>query len=203
VLVYVEYLSRLPAASLEQFHWVAGRQDVWSGEYEDDRLVLNIGRTFRIGPSPWYLAAWYTENAGIERLGDWERIFASGVADAIEETFKLGAQIDLAGAYDPLLEPVHRRGGLYYAEYLDLEPGASRDEVRSYYEQRAAAEPDVDLVLLCDRIGKLGPDPRLLAVWDVASWDRLDAAARALDRIEAPVRLVTAGIYRDLGAETL
>ena len=133
------------------------------------------------------------------RLG---AVFASGEADRLEETFKLGARIDEAGCYEPLLEPVHRRGGLYYGEFLDFAPDATRDDVRSFYEERRAAS-GVELNLLCDRIGKLGPDPRALAVWNVGSWDRVDALARELDGVDSPVRLVTAGLYRDLGQETL
>lgn len=40
--------------------------------------------------------------AGLERIGEWERIFASGEADHFEETFRLGARIDTAGCYEPL-----------------------------------------------------------------------------------------------------
>jgi hypothetical protein len=162
-LVYIEYISRLPGVSVEQFHYAAGLQDAWSEEYADDVLVLNMGRTFRTGPEPSYVAVWHTASAGIERIGDWEAVFASGEADRLEETFKLGARIDDAGCYEPLLEPVHRRGGLYVGEFVDFAPDATRDDVRSFYEARRAAS-GVELNLLCDRIGKLGPDPRALAV---------------------------------------
>ena len=201
-LVYIEYISRLPGVSVEQFHFAAGLQDAWSEDYADDVLVLNIGRTFRTGPEPSYLAVWHTASAGIERIGDWEAVFASGEADRLEETFKLGARIDDAGCYEPLVEPVHRRGGLYVGEFLDFAPDATRDDVRSFYEERRAAS-GVELNLLCDRIGKLGPDPRALAVWNVGSWDRVDTLARELDGVDSPVSLVTAGLYRDLGQETL
>ena len=75
--------------------------------------------------------------------------------------------------------------------------------MRDAYEVRRAGRDGSDLVLLCDRIGKLGPDPRGLAVWNVHEWDRLDAVARELDGADEPVRLVNAGLYRDLGQETL
>ncbi len=203
MLVYIEYISRLPGVSLEAFHYAAGRQEQWSGDYEDDVLLLNIGRTFRTGPEPSYLAVWYTPGAGLERIGDWERVFQAHEADELEEHFKLGARIDTAGCYEPLAEPVRTRDGLYYAEYFDLAPGATRDDARAAYEERSARGDGVDLVLLCDRIGKLGPDPRGLAVWNVHEWGRLDAIARELAGEQQPVQLVTAGLYRDLGQETL
>jgi hypothetical protein len=202
VLVYIEYISRLPGVSLEQFHFAAGLQDAWSVDYADDVLLLNLGRTFRTGPDPEYVAVWYTPGAGLERIGDWEGIFQSGEADRLEETFKLGAKIDQAGCYEPLLEPVARREGLYYVEYLDFEPGASRDDVRALFEARRDSN-GIELNLVCDRIGKLAPEPRALAVWNVGAWQHLDAIARELDGDGIPVRLVTAGIYRDLGRETL
>lgn len=203
MLVYIEYISRLPGVSLEAFHFAAGRQGAWSGEYEDDRLVLSIGRTFRTGPLPEYLAVWYTPDAGIERIGEWERVFRSGDADHLEQPFKLAARIDEAGCYEPLLEPVSARGGLYYGEYFDFAEGSSREDVAAFFSARRDQHAETELNLLCDRIGKLAPDPRGLAVWNVRSWDRLDALARDLDEVETPVRLVTAGIYRDLGQETL
>ncbi len=204
MLVYVEFISRRPGVSVEAFHFAAGRgQTGWSNEHADDVLLLNLGRTFRTGPEPEYVAVWYTPGSGLERIGEWERIFASGEADHLEETFRLAARIDTAGCYEPLLEPVRGRDGLYYGEYLDLVAGATRDDVASFFSERRGRHPGVELNLLCDRIGKLGPDPRALAIWNAASWDRVDALARELDGIESPVRLVSAGLYRDLGQETL
>jgi len=203
VLVYIEFISRLPGVSLEAFHFAAGRQGAWSGEYAEDRLLLNLGRTFRTGPEPEYLAVWYTPESGLERIGEWEAVFKSGVADHLEEPFKLAARIDKAGCYEPLVEPVPGRGGLYYGEYLDVASGAGRDEVRAFFESRAARRDGFTLNLLCDRIGKLGPQPRLVAFWTVPSWEALDGIARDLDGVEAPVRLVEGAFYRDLGEETL
>ena len=69
MLVYIEYISRRPGVSLEAFHEVAGRgQTGWAGEYGDDQLVLNVGRTWRIGPEPEYVAVWYNAAAGLERI---------------------------------------------------------------------------------------------------------------------------------------
>jgi hypothetical protein len=194
VLVYIEYISRRPGVSLEAFHEVAGRgQTGWAGEYGDDELVLNVGRTWRLGPEPEYFAAWYNRAAGLERIGDWERIFTSGEASAFEEPFKLAARIDKAGCYEPLVEPVPGKGGPYYVEYVDFAPGATRQDVADFYGGRRSSHPDLELNLLVDRIGVLGPDPRALAAWRIAR--ELEAAA--------PVALVTAGVYANLGREIL
>jgi hypothetical protein len=204
LLVYVEFISRRPGVSVEAFHFAAGRgQYGWSSEHSDDVLLLNLGRTFRTGPEPEYVAVWYSRNAGLERIGEWERIFASGEADHLEETFRLAARIDAAGCYEPLFEPAEARGGLYYGEYLDVADEAGRDDVAAFFEERRKRHEQLTLNLLCDRIGGLGPDPRCLAFWTVPGWDALDDVVRDLDGSDAPVRLVQGALYRDLGAETL
>jgi hypothetical protein len=178
-------------------------QDRWSDDHGDDVLLLNLGRTFRTGPDPEYMAVWYTPAGGVERIGDWERVFDAHEADDLEVPFQLGGRIDKAGCYEPLLEPVARRGGLYYAEYFDLAPGATREDARAVYADRRERNAELELNLVCDRIGGLGPDPRGLAVWNIGTWERLDTVARELDGAQSAVRLVTAGLYRDVGRETL
>jgi hypothetical protein len=203
LLVYIEYISRRPGVSLEAFHEVAGRgQTAWAGEYGDDQLVLNVGRTWRMGPEPEYVAVWYNAAAGMERIAEWERIFTSGEAAQFEEPFKLAARIDAAGCYEPLLDPVPGTGGPYYAEFFEPAPGASGDAVRSFFDQRRA-RTGLELNLLVERIGRLGPDPPGLAVWTLPSYDALETIARELDGVAEPVCLVTAALYADLGREIL
>lgn len=204
MLVYIEYISRRPGVSLEAFHEVAGRgQTGWAGEYADDRLVLNLARTWRLGPEPEYVAVWYNPAAGLERLGEWERIFTSGEASHFEEPFKLAARIDLAGCYEPLREPVPGRGGPYYAEFFEPAATASPEEVGSFFEDRLARHGDLDLNLLVQRIGRLGPDPRGLAIWSLPSYGALDEIAQELDGGDGPVVLVNSALYADLGNEIL
>ena len=203
-LIYIEFISRRPGVAIEAFHAVAGGgQTGWSGDYAADNAVLNLGRTWRMGPEPEYLTAWYSPESGLERLDEWERIFKAGDAAHFEEPFRLAARIDRSGAYEPLLEPVPGTLGRYYAEFFDFAPGATRDDVRAAYEQRAARHGELELNLLVDRIGRLGPDPRGLAFWGAPSYGALDAIARELDDVDRPIRLVTAALYNDFGAETL
>jgi hypothetical protein len=203
LLVYIEYISRRPGVSLEAFHEVAGRgQTGWAGEYGEDQLLLNLGRTWRIGPEPEYVAVWYNAAAGVERIAEWERIFTSGEAAHFEEPFKLAARIDAAGCYEPLLDPVAGRGGPYYAELFEAAPDVSRDAIRSFFEERRSRS-GLELNLLVERIGRLGPDPSCLAVWTVPSYGTLETVSRELDGVSEPIRLVNAALYADLGEEIL
>jgi hypothetical protein len=202
VLAYIEYISRRPGIALEGFHHTVNRgQTGWEGDYADDELILNVGRTWRLGPEPEYFAVWYLPSAGLERLGDWERIFRTGEIASLEEPFRVVARIDRAGCYHPLLEPVVGKGGPYYAEFFDVTAGSSSDEVRSYYRERGE-ESGFVLNVLLDRVGRLGPDPRGLAVWSLPSYAELEGIAiEAAD--DGPVRILDAGVYVDLGHEIL
>jgi hypothetical protein len=204
VAIYIEYISRRPGIPLEAFHAIAGPgQARWAAAYGDDRLILNLGRTWRLGAEPEYVCVWHTPAKGANRLGDWAAIFASGEADHIEVPFTAVGRIDVAGFYEPLHEPVAGRGPVYYAEFFDVAPGASRDDVAAFFGERATQQPDRVLNLAADRIGKLGPDPRGIAVWQLPSFDDLHAIAVELDDVETPIRLVRAGLYADIGQEVL
>ena len=204
-LVYLEFISRRPGVSLEQFHAVAGYgQTGWADENAEDVLLANLGRSWRTGPEPEYISFWYTRGQGLDRFDDWERIFRSGEAEEFEEPFRLAARIDRAGSYDALLDPVPVDTERCYLEFFDFAEGASRDDVRSHYEQRAAGHSELKLNVLLDRIGCLGPEPRGIAVWGLPSWAALEQIARDLDGDAAgPVRLVDAGMYSEFGKETL
>ena len=119
-LVYIEYISRLPGIDLETFRAQAAQgQEGWDSGYEDE-LVLSVGRTWRLGPDPGYMTVWHARNASLDRIDAWDRIFRSGEADDLEQPFFQVARIDVAGCYDPLLEPVPARNGTYYAEFFAL-----------------------------------------------------------------------------------
>jgi hypothetical protein len=204
VLVYVEYISRRPNVSLAHFQAIAQRsQGGWAEQYETDQLLLNLGRTWRVGPEPEYVAVWCSPEAGIERLTYWERAFGSGEADVLEKPMEVAARLDRAGCYEPLLEPSAHKGGRYYAEYFDFATGANREDVARYFHARRERN-GLALPVVIDRIGKLGPDPRGLAFWVLSSYSDLDDLAREVDAEPgAPIRLVTAALYAELGEEVL
>jgi hypothetical protein len=115
----------------------------------------------------------------------------------------MAARIDVAGCYEPLLEPIAGSKGPYYGEHFDLARGATRDDVRAFYEARRERHAELELDLLVDRIGKLGPDPRGLAIWRAPSLGSLETIARELDGVETPIRLVTASFWENLGEEEI
>src|SRR4051795_5878712 len=140
MLVYIEFISRRPGVGLHEFHAVAGGgQAGWAGDYGDDIALLNLGRSWRMGPDPEYLGVWFTPGSGLDRIDFWETTFRSGDADAYEEPFRLAARIDRAGCYDPLLEPQRGTSGRYYGEHFDLAPGATREDVARQYTERRDA----------------------------------------------------------------
>jgi hypothetical protein len=203
-LVYVEYKSRLRGVGLDLFHKVQGRAGTgWAGEHPEDVPILNVGRTWRIGPAAEYLIVYYTPNGGLERLDEWERVFATGEADHLEVPRLLASSVDAAGCYYPLSEPVPAAGGPYYGEFFDLAPARTREDVAQFFEQRRRDHPRLQLHLLADRIGKLGPDPRGMAFWGLDDFGALAAVAEELDEVDDPIRLVSAGLYADVGKEIL
>ena len=204
MLVYIEFISRRPGVSLEAFQAVTGLgQSGWAGGYGDDRMVVNLGRTWRLGPEPEYMTVWYTPDHGLERLTEWERVFSSGEAAQFEEPFRLAARIDRGGCYVALREPVPAAEGRFYVEYFDFAPGASREDVAAHYDDRCGRHGDHELTLLIDRIGKLAPDPRAMAIWRIPDYAALNDIAVDLHDEEGPVRLVTCGLYAHTGEETL
>ena len=201
-LIYIEYISRRPGVDMTDFRaGVTHGQEGWDTSYGEDQLVLNIGRTWRLGPEPEYLAAWYSPQAGIDRIDGWDRIFRSEETNPLEHPFFRVARIDVAGCYAPLIEPVYARNGTYYAEFFRVR--ADLDTVRNFYAARTQRHSRFALNLLVNRIGKLGPEPGGLAIWQIPNFVALEEIAQELDGIRWPVELVTAGTYMDFGCEIL
>jgi hypothetical protein len=218
-MIYIEFTSRRPQpglrenergalivepfeSQLERFHrGVLAGQSGWEGSWSEDRMILSVGRTWRLGPEPEYMTAWQTPTEGFERIDDWDKVFRSGEADALEKPFREVARIDRAGCYEALLDPRRAHGGLYYAEFF--EPTGSHDEIRRLYEKRASSHSGLTLALCLVRIGRLAPDPGGLAVWAIPSFAALAAIAKDLDDTTEPARLTTAGVYNDIGREIL
>jgi hypothetical protein len=201
-LIYIEYISRRAGVDLARFHAaVLHGQEGWADAYGEDHLIVNAGRTWRLGPEPEYLAVWYTPGAGLERLDVWDRTFRSGDANDLEEPFRQVARIEAAGCYEAWREPVRARGGIYYAEFFRAR--GDRAAITDLYAARAGRHPHVTLNLLAHRIGRLAPEPGGLALWTVPTFGTLDEIARALDDPTHALELVAAGTYADVGQEIL
>jgi hypothetical protein len=202
-LVYIEYLSRRPGVSLEAFWKVVGQGEVgWAADNPDDLLVARIGRTWRVGPEPEYLAIWWTRGRGLDRLDDWETISRQTDDMYAWDAFRLAARVDSGGCYVPLLEPVPVTAERVCLEGFDILPGTTHDDVRAAFRQRAERHPEVTLDVLLAWIGQLGPEPRGLALWGLPAWAALEELARDRDDTGA-IQPLTAGLYSELGRETL
>jgi hypothetical protein len=201
-MIYVEYFSRRQGIALNDFHRVVRQvQEAWAAGHGTDRLILNAGRTWRLGPEPEYLGIWCTGEAGFERLDDWTRAFQERGEVGDEATMSRVARIDFAGCYRALDPPAPARGGVYYVEAF--RPGGADDEIRLAYRDRARNHPELALNLVTVRIGKLAPDPGGLAVWTLPNFAALASIASELDDRTRPVELSYAGVYTDIGNEIL
>jgi hypothetical protein len=200
-MIYIEYFSRRPEVSLKEFHDKVAQGLEWESEFGEDRLVLKAGRTWRLGPLPEYFIVWHTPEAGFERFEAWDKAFRSGKAERFEHPFLSVAQVEFAGCYEALREPVRARNGFYYAEFFRSR--SERAAVAGFFEERARTHPDFMLNLLIERIGRLGPEPGGLAVWTIPNFASIASVARELERLREPVELTAAGTYTDIGQEIL
>ena len=138
MLVYIEYISRRQGVSLEEFHYAAGLQSMWTEDHgggppppEHRPHLPHRARALVPG-------RWYTPEGGLERLGDWESTFDGARGGRPRDPVQARARRSTRqAAYEPLLEPVPCRNGLYYAEYFDLSRGAGRDDVREHFDRAA------------------------------------------------------------------
>jgi len=201
-MIYIEYISRRPDAELSDFHkFMSKGLKGWDASYQEDRLILGISRTWRLGPEPEHIGVWHSPGTSFERIDEWERIFRSGAADYLEQPLQEVARIEAAGCYEALLEPVRGLNGTYYAEFFRAEGELSA--IRNLYETRIKSHPSFILNLLVCRIGRLGPEPGGLAVWTVPDFAALSSIASELDHVREPIRLVAAGTYTDVGKEII
>jgi hypothetical protein len=202
MLVYVEYFSRRPEIELADFHrTVAAAQAEWGSGYSEDQLVLHAARTWRLGPEPEYFTVWYSPNFGLERIDEWDRVFRTPEGAAHASFFARVARMDVAGCYEPLLEPVRGQGGIYYVEFFRARQ--ETNAVRRLFEGRRQRHGDLTLNLLIERIGRLAPEPGGVAVWTIPDFSSLGRIARDLDGADLAAELVTAGAYVPVGTEIL
>jgi hypothetical protein len=183
---------------IEIFRHLGNQKSDWAPGSKD-RVLLQLGRTMRLGPEPGYLCLW--EIPGLDRLDAWEAYFHSEAAQANRRSRAMhhAIQIERAGLYDAL----HQAGldaSLYVIEFWDALTIGS-DEVLRSLTNRARAHPNVTMVLVIRRVGLLGPAPEGLTIWGSPSY----AAAESLLRDAScpPIALTNLGVYRYFGDEVL
>jgi hypothetical protein len=203
MLLYVEFISRRASVPLERFHAVAGRtQGTWAQRHGDDRIILNVGRTWRVGPEPEYLCVWYTPRSGLERIDDWQRLFRQAAVAEQHAEFEAVARIDRAGCYRPVTEPTEATEGRYLLEWLSCD-GVSNEKLAAAFASREQRHPERTLRCLASPLGALAPGSHSFAAWGLAAFGDAQALARDLPDPDTGIAVVEAGLYADLGDEQL
>jgi hypothetical protein len=204
LLLYVEFISRRPGVTLADFQLHAGNaQTTWASDYGADQIVLNVGRTWRVGPDPEYMCAWYSPEHGLERIDEWETVFRSGGHDAVHAEFESVARIDRAGCYTTLFPATPGSRGRYCVEWFELVPGASEAQLRDHFEQRARDHGNLDLNVVALPIGAMAPGSLGFAAWGLPDFAAAHVLAGAGREAPSLMRVVDMSLMADLGEEQL
>jgi hypothetical protein len=198
-MMYIEYIERDRTMPVEIFRYLGNQESAWT-EGSVDKMVLQLGRTMRLGPHPSYLALW--DIPDLKRLDDWEDYFHSPAAgqNRRSQAMHRAIHIQRAGVYDVLADhqlPVH---SIFVVEYYQPQ-GVSAEDALAALQRRAKKHSEVSIVYILMRIGALGPDPPLLAIWNGPSYTAFEQLFR--DEESAGLRLETCGVYRKWGDEIL
>ena len=99
---YIEFVEPKPGVSQRRFQEVvAMSSDRWAEQHPDDELVLNIGRTWRLGPRPGtYMTVWRVRDLAILRR--WDEEFQTAQIQEEHSEFTDVATIVDAGLYADL-----------------------------------------------------------------------------------------------------
>lgn len=194
-MIYIEFIEREAGTPIEVFRHLGNQQSAWS-EVATDRMILQVGRTLRLGPKPSYLCLWEIPDIG--RLDAWEEYFNSGAAveNRRSQAMHRAISIQRAGLYDVLWQAKTLEAPLYLILYC--EPGGLTNEALINVYQTSDTNSQL---LLLRRVGKAGPNPPVLAIWGGPSYVALEPLIRDADRQTWSV--VDLGIYRPFGTEIL
>jgi len=201
-MIYVEYVQRDRHMPIEIFR-AFGDQAAWDDP--NDRLVLNIGRTLRLGPHPAYMAFWKCAHV-MRRLDEWEEHFRSDHAlkDAGENATHKTIWLSDAGCFDEVVEgPMADAKGLQYVEFFQAPAEVANEAVAAHFKARAGKHPKGVLNHVVRRIGLLAPSAMGdMAVWTFPDYVALEAILRE-EHAEGPLTPTMAGAYRRFGREIL
>jgi hypothetical protein len=200
-MIYLEFIDRDRFVPIEVFRYLADQGASWA-EGQVDQMILQLGRTLRLGPTPGYLAFWRIP--AITRADAWETYFSSDAAfrNRRGSAMHRAIHIQRAGLYDELVAEPVSGDGYWYVEYFDAPPDLDDGAVATPFLARRHTHPEARLCLVLRRLGLLGPDPAHLAVWAFPSYDAMEQIVRAAP-LTREVQIKTAGIYRRLGDETI
>jgi hypothetical protein len=194
-MIYIEFIEREAGTPIEVFRHLGNQQSAWS-EVATDRMILQLGRTLRLGPRPSYLCLWEIPDIG--RLDTWEEYFHSSAAaeNRRSQAMHRAISIQRAGLYDVLWRAEALDASLYLILYC--EPGgATNDALINHYQSIDTSSQ----LLLLRRVGKAGPNPPVLAIWGAPNYIALEPLIRGGDR--QAWGAIDLGIYRPFGSEVL
>ena len=205
-MIYLEFIERDRFVPVELFRYMGNQDAIWV-QKETDRLILQLGRTFRFGPMPSYLAFW--QIATMDRIDVWQEYFTSDAAFRNYRSVAMhrAVHVQRAGLYDELVVELAdsraRDESLsWYIEYFDAAASESDATIRDVFNKRAAEYRNVKLELLLRRVGVLGPEPAHLAVWSSAKFEQFEGIIRSAPQASG-AQIKLAGLYRHLGNETV
>jgi hypothetical protein len=198
-MMYIEYIERDRTMPVEIFRYLGNQESAWT-EGSVDKMVLQLGRTMRLGPHPSYLALW--DIPDLKRLDDWEDYFHSPSAgqNRRSQAMHRAIHIQRAGVYDVLADHQMQVHSIFVVEYYQPQ-GVSAEDALAALQRRAKKHSEVSIAYILMRIGALGPDPPLLAIWNGPSYTAFEQLFR--DEESAGLRLETCGVYRKWGDEIL
>jgi hypothetical protein len=100
-MYYIEFIEPKPGVTQQRFQEVvAMATDRWAREHPEDEVVLNIGRTWRLGPRPPYMTIWKIKDASV--LQRWNGEFQTPKIIADHDEFREVATIVDGGLYEDL-----------------------------------------------------------------------------------------------------
>lgn len=197
-MIYVEFIERDRWMPIEIFRLLGDQATSWA-EGAVDRMVLQLGRTLRLGPPPSCLCLW--DIPDISRLDAWESYFQSSAAGRNRRSRAMHRAIHIkrAGLYDALRQERDTQAPLYVVEYCAAR--GDEAEIGGVFAERGARYANMRQIFLLRRLGRLGPDPNLIAIWGASSYSAAEPLLRTDDLPD--LELVDVGIYRRFGQETL
>ena len=102
-MYFIEFIEPRPGVPLERFRDVVKTHvERWAREHPEDELVLNVGRTWWLGPEPAYITAWRI--GGVDTLARWQQAISEPDAGEHHDEFSVVARIVQAGLYEDLGE---------------------------------------------------------------------------------------------------
>ncbi len=98
-MYYIEYFRPKPGIPYERFQRVVSAiYEEWKSFIPEDQLLLILGRTWRLGPEPPYIAIWRCKD--MARVDAWGKVGLSPEVEAKMAEFMEVATVEDGGLYE-------------------------------------------------------------------------------------------------------